>query len=512
MKLDDTPLRSSRLLEALRGRPRALVYSVILGHSLAMALAMLLVQASPPREVVEALVIGRESLLGTPAHPPLTGWVLGLAYGLGGGRMWALSLAGALADAVALWAVFRLARSIVGERQGALATVLLAGVAWVTWLPPALSPDRLLLPLFALTALHLWRAAGQGRRLYWGLVALDLALLVATRYSAAMLGGVLVLALVVTPKGRAVFRSPEPWGAVAVAAALIWPHILWVATDDGLPFDHAVGSTGAPGLAAAAEAWGGLLLLGVLGHAALAVLVALAVVPRKSEGDTVPVFPRPEPDVTARRFALTLVLAPAPAVAVTGLLLGLPAKTETLVPLFAFSGLGAVLLLGSAIPLYRHALVGQALVLATLAPPAVAALMALAAPYGRGPGADTNWPSSEIARWFTEVYRIRTGQPLALVAGDVWTGGTLALASHDRPQLYPDGNSARTPWITEETVARAGVLVVWRIEGANPHPPVSLRTRFPGMTIEAPRSFEWAIAGRLPPIRIGWAVIPPRGG
>ena len=73
-----------------------------------------------------------------------------------------LAVAGAAADAVALWAVFRLARSIVGERQGALATVLAAGVAWVTWLPPALDADRLLLPLFALAALHLWRAAAPG--------------------------------------------------------------------------------------------------------------------------------------------------------------------------------------------------------------------------------------------------------------------------------------------------------------------------------------------------------------
>jgi hypothetical protein len=114
-----------------------------------------------------------------------------------------------------------------------------------------------------------------------------------------------------------------------------------------------------------------------------------------------------------------------------------------------------------------------------------------------------------MARWFTEVYRIRTGQPLAIVAGDAWTGGTLALASRDRPQLYLDGDPAQSPWIKEDQVRRAGVLVVWRVEGGNAAPPAGLSAQFPAMAIETPRSFDWAISGRLPPIRIGWAVIPP---
>ena len=118
-------------------------------------------------------------------------------------------------------------------------------------------------------------------------------------------------------------------------------------------------------------------------------------------------------------------------------------RLETLVPLFAFSGLAAVLVLGPAIPLHRHGLAGRALAALTLAPPVIAVLLAVALPYGQARGTDTNWPSAEIARWFTEVYRIRTGQPLAIVAGDAWTGGTLALASRDRPRLYLDGDAAR---------------------------------------------------------------------
>lgn len=261
---------------------------------------------------------------------------------------------------------------------------------------------------------------------------------------------------------------------------------------------------------ARAAAWLAALGLGVLGHAGLAGLLALLVVPRRGERDDAPTFARPTPDVTARRYAVTLAFAPAPAFALVGLAVGETPTFETLVPLFAFSGLAAVLLLGPAIAFHRHGLAGQALAVLTLAPAAVAVLTALALPYTRSQGADTNWPSADIARWFTEVYRIRTDQQLAIVAGDGWTGGTLVLASRDQPRLYLDADPARAPWITDDAVARAGVLAVWRVDGGNANPPPSLRARFPGMTVETPRSFEWAIAGRLPPIRIGWAVIPPR--
>jgi hypothetical protein len=506
--LIDSPLQSSRLLEALRGKPRALVYAVIAAHALAMAVAMLLSEATPPRAVVEALAIGREHLLGTAAQPPLTAWVLELFYWLGGG-LWALVLAGALADAVALWAVYRLARAIVGERQAALATVLAAGVAWVTWLPPALDADRLLLPLFALAALHLWRAALQGRRKYWALVALDLALMIATRYEAIVLGLVLMAALAASPRGRAVFRAPEPWGAMAIAGALVWPHFLWIATSQGALALHGLAGAGLHDVGALLTDWGALLGLAVLGHAGLAGLIALLVVPRPGVRADVPMAIGPKADVTARRYAWTLALAPAPAMALVGLVFGRAPQLETLVPLFAFSGLAAVLALGPAIPLHRHGLAGRVLAVLTLAPAVVAVVLAVALPYGRARGADTNWPSAEMARWFTEVYRIRTGQKLAIVAGDAWTAGALALASHDRPRLYLDGNSERAPWIKDERVKRAGVLVVWRVEGSNAAPPPGLAARFPAMAIETPRSFDWAIKGRLSPIRIGWAVIPP---
>jgi hypothetical protein len=37
-----------------------------------------------------------------------------------------------------------------------------------------------------------------------------------------------------------------------------------------------------------------------------------------------------------------------------------------------------------------------------------------------------------------------------------------------------------------------------------------LAKRFPGLTAEAPVPLNWVRPGRLDPVRLGWALIPPQ--
>jgi hypothetical protein len=50
---------------------------------------------------------------------------------------------------------------------------------------------------------------------------------------------------------------------------------------------------------------------------------------------------------------------------------------------------------------------------------------------------------------------------------------------------------------------------VWPTADTAGTPPDSITARFPGIVPEVPRTFDRKIAGRLPPLRIGWAVIRP---
>jgi hypothetical protein len=115
-----------------------------------------------------------------------------------------------------------------------------------------------------------------------------------------------------------------------------------------------------------------------------------------------------------------------------------------------------------------------------------------------------------MGQFFTETFRRRTGKPLAIVIGDVRTAGLIALASPERPSLYVDASPTLAPWLSDEAVRQKGAILAWTTTDAAGTPPAALKARFPDMVAEVPRSFDRSVQGRLPLLRIGWAVIRPR--
>jgi hypothetical protein len=53
--------------------------------------------------------------------------------------------------------------------------------------------------------------------------------------------------------------------------------------------------------------------------------------------------------------------------------------------------------------------------------------------------------------------------------------------------------------------------VVWRAADTEGTPPPELAQRFPGLVPEVPRAFDWLVNGRQPLLRIGWAIVRPKG-
>ena len=56
-----------------------------------------------------------------------------------------------------------------------------------------------------------------------------------------------------------------------------------------------------------------------------------------------------------------------------------------------------------------------------------------------------------------------------------------------------------------------GGVVVWRASDTSGAPPAELAQRFPGLVPEVPRAFDWLVTGRQPLLRVGWAIVRPRG-
>jgi hypothetical protein len=77
--------------------------------------------------------------------------------------------------------------------------------------------------------------------------------------------------------------------------------------------------------------------------------------------------------------------------------------------------------------------------------------------------------------------------------------------------LFLDATPERTPWLTPQKFDETGGVVVWRASDTSGAPPPGIAQRFPGLAPEVPRAFEWLVNGRQPLLRIGWAIVRPKG-
>ena len=116
-----------------------------------------------------------------------------------------------------------------------------------------------------------------------------------------------------------------------------------------------------------------------------------------------------------------------------------------------------------------------------------------------------------IAHFFGDSFERRTNQRLRAVTGD------RAACEPDRAGYRPSASVAR------RDAGADAVADAWRNStrpaaswsGAPPTPPArrrpTSRRRFPGLVPEVPRAFEWLVNGRQPLLRIGWAIVRPKG-
>ena len=96
------------------------------------------------------------------------------------------------------------------------------------------------------------------------------------------------------------------------------------------------------------------------------------------------------------------------------------------------------------------------------------------------------------------------------MTGDPELAALIALGP-GRPHLLLDTAPWRTPWLTPAQFQDSGGVVVWRALDTVGAPPAELARQFPGVVPELPQRFDWLVAGRQPPLRIGWALLRPKG-
>jgi hypothetical protein len=508
---DRVPMfRVSLILEALRARPALMFWVAALAQATLWTLVPALFYAAPPGEVPLVLAVGHEWLLGSPYGPPLAYWLAETAFTFAGGVV-GLYVLSQICVIVMYWAVFALGRRVVGSAHAAIAILLMAGISLFTAPTINFGPSVLAMPFTALTLLFGYRALADNWRGDWLAVGIALGLLLLTTYGGLILFVLMTIFVAATARGRSRLGSIGPWAAATIVVLVNFPHLYWLERS-GFSASAMLGEL--PGMLFGETrliGWANLLVPLVFSHAGLIVLMLVAGGFLAGQSANAPAVERVPTEPFAKRFVYFFALAPAFVTTLLAVLLGHTAPVGGAAPLALLSGLAVIVAAGDRIRLYRQRVSALVWLSLLVVPPAVIVAATVTLPWTAAVDLEVSKPANAMGQFFTETFRRRTGKPLAIVIGDVRTAGLVALASPDRPSLYVDGAAELAPWISEEAVRQKGAILVWNATDIGGTPPAALKARFPDMVLEVPRSFDRSVQGRLPLLRIGWAMIRPRG-
>ncbi|MGJ5179967.1 glycosyltransferase family 39 protein [Bradyrhizobium oligotrophicum] len=498
---------TSLVVELIRARPRLVVVIVVLCQAMLWLGVAVLFYRSPPGQLATAIAFGREYQVGTDLGPPLSFWLSDIAYRLAGNHLFGVYVLAVLCTALTFWVVYLLARAIVGGQQAVIAVLLTMTITAFGAPTLEFGPDVLARPLWVLLLLHSWQILGQGLRNAWFAWSIEAGLLLLTTPAAAGLLLLIAGFVVSTAQGRRVLRSFDPLFALLVVLALALPYLIFVLRSD---------SVGLPALPVLAElsvrAWQWLALAGGV-LLAISVVLVLVLLDASwiggGETDAPIIYRRPVPPL-GRDFVYCFAIAPALAGSLISGLFGLPTVFGGTAVGLTMVGLAMVVASGDLIYLRRQRLLRMVWAVAVAAPAVLVAGNAVVMPVFGDREVATSMPARNIARFFVESFERRTNQRLQAVAGDPQLASLISLGRR-RAHLFLDATPQRTPWLTAAQFAESGGIVVWRASDTAGTPPPELARRFPGLVPEVPRSFDWLINGRQPLLRIGWAIVRPKG-
>jgi 4-amino-4-deoxy-L-arabinose transferase-like glycosyltransferase len=459
-----TPL-GHRILPISHSRPLVqnptILVALLLGVQIIVwTLVPSLTHTSPPLDVVEGYMWGREWVLATYKHPALPSWALEATRLVAGAIGWPAYLLSQACVATTFLFVYLLGRELMGPARAAAGTLLLTGVVFYAWPTTEFNHNVAELPIWAAMAWTLWHAVKQRGIDRWVLLGTLAALSMYAKFASALLLVTMAAWMVCDKAARTRFLTPGPWLGLVTFAILLAPLVHWLFANDFVPLHYAAlrfagGRHGGPYKFILNTA---LNLLGVGAMLGVAGLIK----PRQESGES---FAPEDAAVHPRAIPYLAALTAGPlAITIGGaLLVGTSLKPAWASPMFNFAGLLAIALTAPRFgtrALQRIA--ASAAILLTVVPIGYA-LIVLAVPERHGTHMRVRWPQAEISRRMEAIWVQRTGQPLRIVSGDDWIAGLIGVSANCQPSLLNRGERALSPWIDAERLQRQGMLIVWDV-------------------------------------------------
>jgi hypothetical protein len=366
---------------------------------------------------------------------------------------------------------------------------------------PEYGPAVLATPLWALMLWHYWLAQ-RGEWMFWLALGVEAGLLLLTTFGGLILIALLVLYMLGTASGRAQMMTVGPWIAGIAFIVVMFPYLVWLDLGTGVSFlDLAA-------IERNLRSWGALILALLISHAGMLILVLLARGPYFGSREQVPVAVRAGVAPGACSYVYFFALAPALAM---GLFVLFSRRPENFLaaPLVVMSGLAVIVAAGDRIKIGYQYLIGYVWLAMVVLPPLLVACGIVIQPWIFAFDLKVGRPAAAMGEFFGDSFARRTGRPLAVVAGDLQLASLVAVGASSRPSLFFATAPQDLPRITRQDIAEKGAVIVWPAADSIGRPPPDIQLLFPGLVPEVPQAFRRPHQGRMPPLRVGWAMIRP---
>ncbi|MEC5388031.1 glycosyltransferase family 39 protein [Uliginosibacterium sp. H3] len=182
------------------------------------------------------------------SKPPVVAWLIAASTALFGDDLVAVKLSAILLYPATAWLLFVLGRQLFDTRVGLRSAVAFSLLPFVSGLGLFVSTDAPLLFFWALAILALVRATSMDRWRDWLLLGVALGLGVMSKYTMLAFGASALLYLLLSPQRRAQLGNPRLWAAIALAAVLVMPNVLWNWSHDFPTLRHTADITHVEGI------------------------------------------------------------------------------------------------------------------------------------------------------------------------------------------------------------------------------------------------------------------------
>jgi hypothetical protein len=492
------------ILAWIKARPGR-VFAVFLGlHAAVWTALPTLLYPNLPLDLIEALIYGREWQLGYDKLPPLPWWLVQIAYQLVG-HDFAYYLLAQIAVLAGFAFVYLAARPLVGPLGALIAVLIVDGLHYLNYTSAKFNHDVIQLPFWALAGFAFHRALRGRQTADWLLLGLAIGLSLWAKYFVAVLAIPLALFVLIDRDARKTLATPGPYIAIAAALITMAPHVVWLVSNDFLPFTYAE-HRALPSRGLIDHVWHPLqFTISQLFFLLPSLLIAAPLFyPRARAGEP----PAADSaDAFDRRIVTLLAFGPMATVLAMSGLSGRGTVAMWGYPLWLFLGLWIVLFARRALEEMRLArmLATWAVVFACLGG-------AFITNYAVLPQFDHRYravffPGGDLGREIAQRYMAVTGKEPVYVIGTMWDGGNVEHYAPSHPRVLIDGKPARAPWIDLNDLRARGAVVVWTAGDLRVIPP-ELRTIAADAAVQPPFLLHYRRGDSS--LYVGWAILLPR--